>query len=94
MEKFRLVGSKKVREVLNTYTWGGGDIRKGFAFNGAPEFLENKETKSSLCIGGSKIMTFDERMQQIYRHYVLFNIDIDNEKKELHLKAFSVNDMY
>lgn len=94
METFRLVGSKKVREVLNTYTDYTLYIRKGFAFNGAPEFLENKETKSSICIGGSKIMTFDERMQQIYRHYVLFNIDIDNEKKELHLKAFSVNDMY
>ena len=39
-------------------------------------------------------MNFDERMQQIYRNYVAFNIDIDNEKKELHLKAFSVNNMY
>ena len=94
METFRLVGSKKVREVLNTYTDYTLYIRKGFAFNGAPEFLENKETKSSICIGGSKIMNFDERMQQIYRHYVAFNIDIDDEKKELHINAFSVNDMY
>ena len=94
MENFRLVGSKKVREVLNTYKDYTLYIRKGFAFNGASEVLDDKETKLSQCIGGPKIMTFDERMQQVYESYVTFDINIDNEKKELHLNAFSVNDMY
>jgi hypothetical protein len=41
-----------------------------------------------------KTLSFEERMNRMYEHYVAFDIDIDNEKKELHLNAFSENDMY
>ena len=44
--------------------------------------------------GGFKIMTFEERMQQMYNFYVGYDIDIDHENKELHINAFSANDMY
>lgn len=94
MEKLRLVGSKIVREVLTKYPEYTLYIRKGYAFMGAKEFLEDKETKSTSCPGGFKIMTFKERMQNIYNFYVVFDIDIDHEKKELHINAFSANDMY
>lgn len=94
MKRLQLVGSKKVREVLNTYADYTLYIRKGFAFKGAREVLEDKQTKSTHCPGGFKTMTFDERMNQIYDFYVAFDIDIDNEKKELHINAFSEYDMY
>ena len=94
MESLQLVGSQKVREVLNTYADYTLYIRKGFAYRGAQEVLEDKETKPSPCPGGFRTMTFEERMNRIYEFYVAFDIDIDSEKKELHLNAFSENDMY
>ena len=94
MENLSLVGSKTVREVLSNYPEYILYIRKGFAFRGAREVLEDKQTKSSPCPGGFKVMTFEERMERIYEHYVAFDIDIDHENKELHVNAFSENDMY
>ena len=94
MEKLSLVGSKTVREILSKYPEYNLYIRRGFAFKGAQEVLEDKETKSSLCPGGYKIMTFKERMQKMYNYYVAFDVDIDHENKELHINAFSANDMY
>lgn len=94
MESLQLVGSQKVREVLNTYADYTLYIRKGFAFRGAKEVLEDKETKLTPHPGGYRVMTFEERMTRMYDFYVAFDIDIDNEKKELHVNAFSSNDMY
>ena len=94
MSKLRLVYSITVREVLSNYPDYTLYITKGFAFKGAREFLEDKETKRSLCPGGSRIMTFEERMKQIYDFYVAYYVNIDHENKELHINAFSVNDMY
>ena len=94
MESLRLVGSQKVHEVLSNYADYTLYIRKGFAYRGAREVLEDKETKPSPCPGGFRTMTFEERMNRIYEFYVAFDIDIDSEKKELHLNAFSENDMY
>ena len=94
MNKLRLVSSKTVREVLSNYSEYILYIRRGFAFKGAQEVLEDKETKRSFCPGGSRIMTFEERMKQIYDFYVAYDVDIDHENKELHINAFSANDMY
>ena len=94
MESLQLIGSQKVREVLNTYADYILYIRKGFAYRGAREVLEDKVTKPTSCPGGFRTMTFEERMNRMYDFYVAFDIDIDNEKKELHLNAFSENDMY
>lgn len=94
MESLQLVGSQKVREVLSNYADYTLYIRKGFAYRGAREVLEDKETKSTPCPGGFKMMTFEERMKRMYDFYVAFDIDIDKEKKELHINAFSENDMY
>lgn len=94
MESLTLIGNSKVREVLNSYSDYTLYIRKGFAFRGAKEVLEDKQTKSSPCPGGFKVMTFDERMERIYEHYVAYDVDIDHENKKLHLNAFSANDMY
>lgn len=94
MVSLRLVGSQKVREVLSNYANYTLYIRKGFAYRGAREVLEDKETKSTPCPGGFRTMTFEERMNRMYDFYVAFDIDIDNEKKELHLNAFTANDMY
>lgn len=94
MESLQLVGSQKVREVLSNYADYTLYIRKGFAYRGAREVLEDKETKSTPCPGGFKMMTFEERVKRMYDFYVAFDIDIDNEKKELHINAFSENDMY
>lgn len=91
--KIGRVSQKTVRAILNAYADYPLYIRKGFAFKGARESLEDKETKPTVCPGGIKMMTFEERMQQIYGHYVAFDIDIDNVKKELHINAFSANDM-
>ena len=94
MNKLRLVSSKTVREVLSNYSEYTLYITKGFAFKGAREFLEDKETKRSFCPGESRIMTFEERMKQIYDFYVAYYVNIDHENKELHINAFSANDMY
>ena len=94
MEKLRLVGNKTVREVLSNYPDYTLYITKGFAFKGARKFLEDKKTKSTPYPGGFKIMTFEERMKQIYDFYVAYDVDIDHENKELHINAFSANDMY
>lgn len=94
MEKLRLVGSKTVREVLSNYSEYTLYITKGFAFKGAKEFLEDKQPKPLPRYGSFRIMTFEERMQNMYDYYVAFDIDIDHENKELHINAFSANDMY
>lgn len=94
MEKLKLIGSKTVNEVLSNYSEYTLYIRKGFAFRGAQEYLEDKQTKLSPCRGGQRIMTFEERMQQLYDFYVAYDVNIDHENKKLHLNAFSANDMY
>lgn len=94
MESLRLVGSQKVREVLSNCENYTLYIRKGFAFKGAKEVLEDKETKLTPHPGGYRVMTFEERMNRMYEHYVAFDIDIDDTKNELHINAFSENDMY
>lgn len=98
MEKLRLVGSKTVREVLSNYPEYTLYITKGFAFKGAKEVLEDKQPKQTGCRQGFnfviKNLTFEERMQKMYDFYVAFDIDIDHENKELHINAFSANDMY
>ena len=62
MVSLQLVGSQKVREVLSTYADYTLYIRKGFAFKGAREVLEDKQTKSTPCPGGFRTMTFEECM--------------------------------
>jgi hypothetical protein len=94
MTHIELTGSNKVREVLNIYPDYKLFIRRGYEYRGAREVLEDKQTKSTPCPGGFRTMTFEERMKRIYEHYVAFDIDIDNDKKELHINAFSCNDMY
>lgn len=98
MESLQLVGSQKVREVLNTYADYTLYIRKGFAFKGAKESIDDKQPKREIIRRGIycvwETLTFEERMNRMYDFYVAFDIDIDNDKKELHINAFSSNDMY
>ena len=98
MESLQLVGSQKVREVLNTYADYTLYIRKGFAYRGARESIDDKQPKRELVRNGFNLvwetLSFEDRMTRMYEFYVAFDIDIDNEKKELHLNAFSANDMY
>lgn len=94
MTHIELTGSNTVREVLNTYPDYKLFIRKGYAYRGAREVLEDKETKMTACPGGFRVMSFEERMKRMYDFYVAFDIDIDTDKQELHINAFSENDMY
>ena len=50
MEKLRLVGSKIVREVLTKYPEYTLYIRKGFAFMGAKEFLDELRSITQVII--------------------------------------------
>ena len=68
-------------------------IRRGYAYRGAREVLEDKTTKLTPQPGGYKMTSFDERMERMYNFYVAFDIDIDTDKQELHINAFSSNDM-
>jgi hypothetical protein len=98
MVSLQLVGSRKVREVLSNHADYTLYIRKGFAFKGAKESIDDKQPKPELVRNGFnlvwKTLSFEERMNRMYEHYVAFDIDIDNEKNELHLNAFSESDMY
>lgn len=94
MTHIELAGSNKVRKVLETYPDYKLFIRRGYAYRGAREILEDKTTKLTPQPGGYKMMSFDERMERMYNFYVAFDIDIDTDKQELHINAFSSNDMY
>lgn len=93
MEKLSLVGRTKIRELLNNYSDYTLYIRKGFAFNGAEEFLEDRQPKPTrYTVGFNKYViknqTFEERMQNMYKFYMVYDVDIDHENKELHINAY------
>jgi hypothetical protein len=94
MTHIELTGSSNVRKVLETYPDYKLFIRRGYAYRGAGEVLEDKKPKLTPHPGGYKMMTFNERMERMYNFYVAFDIDIDTDNRELHINAFSSNDMY
>jgi hypothetical protein len=94
MKHFDLVGSRVVRDCLEQYKDYKVFIRRGFAFRGAGEVEDDKSYKKAYINRQLVMSTFEERMNQLCDFYVAFDIDVDDDKRELHINAFSENDMY
>lgn len=89
-EHFELVGAKKANEVLRLYSDYRLFWRSGFAFKGASEVEDDKQPR----IERFQEFTFEQRMQRRYNWAAAIDIDIDHEKKEIHMNGFSANDLY
>lgn len=95
IENYRLVGGKKCNEVLAAHPDYKVFRRSGFAYRGAGEREINREGLRKLYYpGGSKMATFEEEMKQFYSWAAAIDIDVDHDKKEIHINGFSENDMW
>lgn len=94
IEKFRLVGGNKCKEVLDANPDYKVFWRSGFAFRGAGEVeIQRQGLRKIYHPGGSYMGTFEDQMRQKYSWAAAIDIDIDNEKKEIHFNGFSELDM-
>ena len=95
-EHYELVGGKKCEELLKKHPDYRVFWRSGFAFRGAGESEDDKLPKKEYVWQEmrSRELTFEERMQRRYDWSAAIDIDVDHDKKELHMNGFSVNDMY
>lgn len=95
IETFKLAGDKKCREVLATNPSYRVFWRSGFAYRGAGEYEINREgERKILQPGGWRMGTFEDEMQRKYNWSAAIDIEIDHEKKEIHMNGFSENDMW
>lgn len=95
IETFKLAGGKKCREVLATNPSYRVFWRSGFAYRGAGEYEINREgERYILQPGGWRMGTFEDEMQRKYNWSAAIDIEIDHEKKEIHMNGFSENDMW
>ena len=96
IEHYKLVGSKTCKEVLTKYPNYKVFWRSGFAYRGAFESEDNKQSKKEYIWQErqSRILTFKERMQRRYDWSAAIDIDIDHNNQEIHFNGFSRNDMY
>ena len=95
IETFKLAGGKKCREVLATNPSYRVFWRSGFAYRRAGEYEINREgERKILQPGGWRMGTFEDEMQRKYNWSAAIDIEIDHEKKEIHMNGFSENDMW
>lgn len=95
VEKFKLVGGNKCKEVLAANPDYKVFWRSGFAFRGAGEGEVKREGLRKLYFReGCKMGTFEEEMRQNYSWSAAIDITIDHDKKEIHMNGFSENDMW
>lgn len=95
IENFSLVGSKKCKEVLAAYPTYRVFWRSGFEYRGAGEHEIKREGERKIFQpGGWKMGTFEEEMKRKYNWSAAIDIEIDHEKKEIHMNGFSENDMW
>lgn len=83
IENFSLVGSKKCKEVLAAYPTYRVFWRSGFEYRGAGEMEMNRYAEN-----------FAQLMERKYNWSAAIDIEIDHEKKEIHMNGFSENDMW
>lgn len=95
-EQYKLVGGRKCDEVLTKYPDYRVFWRAGFAFRGAKEIEDNKQPSevNARDFQGRVFQTFANRMNERYNWAAAIDIDIDHDKKEIHLNGFSENDLY
>ena len=94
-EKFDLVGGKKLREVLKNHPDYRYFSRSGYAYRGASEKEDDKQTRSEYVFedGKRRDTTFEERVERFIRWAAAIDIVIDHDAKEIHVNGFSENDM-
>lgn len=89
-----LIGGREVLNILNQYKDYCVFIRKGLAYRGATEREDDKTPKPALVNLRWCIQTFEERMSRMCDYYAAFDVDIEHDKRELHINAFTINDLY
>lgn len=95
VENFKLVGGNKCKEVLAANPDYKVFWRSGFAFRGAGEGEVKREgSRKIYCPGGWYMGTFEDQMKQKYSWSAAIDIEIDHDKKEIHMNGFSENDMW
>lgn len=95
VEKFNLVGGNKCKEVLAANPDYKVFWRSGFAFRGAGEGEVKREGLRKIYRPGGWYMgTFEDQMKQKYSWSAAIDIEIDHDKKEIHMNGFSENDMW
>lgn len=95
VEKFKLVGGNKCKEVLAANPDYKVFWRSGFAFRGAGEGEVKREGLRKIYRPGGWYMgTFEDQMRQKYSWSAAIDIEIDHDKKEIHMNGFSENDMW
>lgn len=95
VEKFNLVGGNKCKEVLAVNPDYKVFWRSGFAFRGAGEGEVKREGSRKIYRPGGWYMgTFEDQMKQKYSWSAAIDIEIDHDKKEIHMNGFSENDMW
>ena len=93
-ERLSLIGGKKVLSILNQNKKYKVFIRKGLAYRGATERLDDKKPHLALINLRWCTQTFEERMRKMCDYYAAFDVDIDHDNGELHINAFTTNDLY
>lgn len=95
VENFKLVGGNKCKEVLAANPDYKVFWRSGFAFRGAGEGEVKREGLRKIYRPGGWYMgTFEDQMKQKYSWSAAIDIEIDHDKKEIHMNGFSENDMW
>lgn len=93
-EHYGYAGGKECKEVLAKHPDYKVFWRSGFAFRGAGECEIKREGLRKCYVGREfREATFEEQMQSHYNWAANISIDIDHEKKEIHLNGFSELDM-
>lgn len=83
IEKFKLTSSKKCREVLANNPTYKLYWRSGYAFRGACEREVDRNADD-----------FTQQMERKYNWAAGIDIEVDHNKKEIHLNGFSTNDLW
>lgn len=95
VENFKLVGGNKCKEVLAANPDYKVFWRSGFAFRGAGEReIQREGLRKIYRPGGCYMGTFEDEMRQHYSWSAAIDIEIDHDKKEIHMNGFSENDMW
>lgn len=94
-EKYKLAGGKECRKVLAENPTYKVFWRSGFAFRGAGEREIKRDGLRKVWIGREyRDATFEEEMRSRYNWSAGIDIEIDHDKKEIHMNGYSENDLY
>lgn len=95
-QKLSLVGAKECRKAINDNPSYKVFKRSGFAYRGAKEQEDDKQPRKEFVSQEmrSRVLTFEERMERFYNWAAAIDIEIDHDKKEIHINGFSENDMW